>query len=138
MYVLVSVFSCYGGCYGGRFVLFGLASPSKNSSLAEIRRMAAFFGKEDLPTIKQPLYETFSLEDEQSVGKCRLTFSGRFRTKDYIVNIMNEVSFPFHFSCTLMLFGMSMAYIEEGKRTLFYFLLSLPFYLAYLPSASQP
>ena len=24
-----------------------------------------FFGKEDLPTIKQPLQETFSLEDEQ-------------------------------------------------------------------------
>ena len=49
---------------GGRFVLFGLASPSKISSLAEIRRMAAFVGKEDLPTINQPLLETFSLEDE--------------------------------------------------------------------------
>ena len=51
--------SHYGGSYGGRFVLFGLASPSKNSSLAEIRRMAAFFGKEDLPTIKQPLKKLF-------------------------------------------------------------------------------
>ena len=45
--------------------IFGLGLPSKNSSLAEIRRIAAFFGKEDLPTVKQPLSETFLSEDEQ-------------------------------------------------------------------------
>ena len=53
--IVYGLVSRYGGSYGGRFVLFGLASLNKNSSLAEIRRMAAFFGKEDLPTIKHPL-----------------------------------------------------------------------------------
>ena len=43
--------SRYGGSYGGGFVLFGLASPGKNGSLAEFQRKAAFFGKEDLSTI---------------------------------------------------------------------------------------
>ena len=49
----------FGGSYGGRFVLFGLDSSSKSRSLAEIRRMVAFSGKEDLPIIKQSLLETF-------------------------------------------------------------------------------
>ena len=44
----------YSGSYGGQFLLFGFASPNKNSFLAEFRREAAFFGKEDLPTIEQP------------------------------------------------------------------------------------
>ena len=53
--IVYGLISRYGGSYDGRFVLFGLASPSENSSLAEIRRKAAFFEKEDLLTIKQPL-----------------------------------------------------------------------------------
>ena len=43
MYELVSRF---GGSYGGLYVLFVLASPSKISTIAEIRRMAAFFGRD--------------------------------------------------------------------------------------------
>ena len=72
--IVLGLVSRYGGSYGGQFVLFGLASPSKNSSLAEIWRMAAFFGKEDLPNIEQPLKETFSLEDEQKSNRCLVIF----------------------------------------------------------------
>ena len=63
MYGLVSR---YGGSCGGRFVLFGLASSSKNRLSAEFRRHDFMGKRKDLSTIKQPLQETFSfIEDEQ-------------------------------------------------------------------------